>query len=353
MIICTSICANYLPKALTLAKSVRDHQKNAKFVICLVEETCPDLGEHAKLVDEVILAKDLGIERFDSFIFRHRIVEASTAVKGQLFVDLLKRYPDEKDFVYIDPDCRVFSQLTELEEALSKHDIVLTPHLLSPGNIDMEISTLKHGVFNLGFLAIRRSPAGEHLAQWWADRLYSFCYEDFNAGLFTDQKWMNLAPCFFDIHVLRHPGYNFATWNFLERKLSKTDGRFYVDDNYPLRFVHFSGFDGGTFDACNRKWAAPERQVFGEELANDYRTEQKKHGQDRFKKMPWSYNFFTDGQRITDSIRYYFRLADKEGLRISPFAERERLEKMQKRYELIHRFPKAHRGYRKIKSLFN
>lgn len=351
MIITTSICSNYLHKALTLGRSVKEHQKSARFIICLVEDQIPDLGDLGECVDEIILAKDLGIPEFESFIFRHRIVEASTAVKGHLFVHLLNRYGQEKKFVYIDPDCRLFSSLTELDQALDQHDIVLTPHLLSPGNVDMEISTLKHGVFNLGFLAVRRSPAGEQLSRWWADRLYHFCYEDFNAGLFTDQKWMNLAPCFFEIYILRHPGYNFATWNFLERKLSKKGDQFFVDENYPLRFVHFSGFDGGTFEACNGKWADPERQVYGQELADSYKREQKQHGQDLFKKIPWSYSHFADGTNITNDIRYYFRLAAKEGARMNPFTQKDQLLRMMKRFHFIHRFPKTYRGLKKVKSM--
>lgn len=351
MIICTSICANYLPKALTLAKSLREHQKGARFVICLVEESIPDLGAHANLVDEIILARDLGIPRFNSFIFRHRIVEAATAVKGHLFLHLLEKNPGEQDFVYIDPDCMLFSPLRELEEALDRHDIVLTPHLLSPGNVDMELSSLKHGAFNLGFLAIRRSAAGESLVRWWADRLYRFCYEDFAAGLFTDQKWINLAPCFYDVHVLRHPGYNFATWNFLERKLSKSGEAFIVDGSFPLRFVHFSGYDRGEFDECNRRWAEPSRQAFGAELSSRYKAQEDLFKQAGFGSTPWSYATFRDGSRIPDSLRHALRGIGIDELEIDPFRERMRLEGLALRRRVSAKYPRFYGGLRMLKRL--
>lgn len=349
MIICTSICANYLPKALTLAKSVREHQKDARFVVCLVEESAPDLGVHAGLVDEIVLAKDLGIPQFKAFIFRHRLVEASTAVKGHLFLHLLEKNPGEEDFVYIDPDCMLFSPLQELEEALDRHDIVLTPHLLSPGNIDMELSSLKHGAFNLGFLAIRRSPTGESLVRWWAERLSRFCYEDFAAGLFTDQKWMNLAPCFHDVHILRHPGYNFATWSFLERKLSKSGDAFFVDESFPLRFVHFSGYDSGMFDVCNQRWAEPSRQAFGAELSSRFKAQEDSFRRAGFGNTPWSYATFRDGSAIPDSLRHLFRSMDLH--EIDPFRERRWLEWLLLRRQISAKYPRFYGGLRKLKRL--
>ena len=145
MIFFTSICSNYLPKAMTLAESVKRHCPDAKFVLCLVEREVPKVATEYPHFDKVILAKDAGWEAFDQFMFRHAIVEASTAVKAQFMLNLMDRYPDESKFVYLDPDVLVYSDLVELETLLDKESIVLCPHLLRPGNIDMEISSLAHG----------------------------------------------------------------------------------------------------------------------------------------------------------------------------------------------------------------
>src|SRR3546814_10736768 len=81
MIFYTSICSNYLPKAMALAESVKRHCKDARFVLCLVEREVHPAAAAYPHFDEVVLAKDAGWENFDSFLFRHSIVEASTAVK--------------------------------------------------------------------------------------------------------------------------------------------------------------------------------------------------------------------------------------------------------------------------------
>jgi len=137
----TSICSNYLPKAMTLAESVKRHCADATFVLCLVEREVPEAAASCPYFDEVVLAKDAGWGNFDRFMFRHAIVEASTAVKAQFMLNLLQRYPGESKFAYLDPDVLVYSDLVELEQLLDHESIVLCPHLLRPGNIDMEITT--------------------------------------------------------------------------------------------------------------------------------------------------------------------------------------------------------------------
>ncbi len=74
-------------------------------------------------------SKDMWEGDFDAYIFKHAIVEASTAVKGQCFRWLYRTYPAEQQFVYLDPDCRVYSDFSELRELLVTKPIVVCPHL--------------------------------------------------------------------------------------------------------------------------------------------------------------------------------------------------------------------------------
>ena len=153
MVIFTSVCANYVHKARTLAQSVKKNIPDAKMVLCLVEKEV-DSRIPDECFDEIILAKDAWEGNFNRFIFKHAIVEASTAVKGQFFRYLMDRYTEESQFVYLDPDVYVYSDFVELKKELKQSPIVLCPHLLKPGNIDMELSSTALGVYNLGFLGI-------------------------------------------------------------------------------------------------------------------------------------------------------------------------------------------------------
>lgn len=318
MIFYTSICANYFDKASVLAESVKRWMPGSRFVVGLVEREVPAKALEIKSVDAIVLSKDNGIPHFDQFMFKHRIVEASTAVKGALSLDLMRRYPEEDYFVYLDPDTCVFSDLRPiLREFLEKAPIGLTPHLLSAGNLDMEISCLKHGVYNLGFLALKRSEESLKFLNWWNDRLLRFCYEDFNAGLFTDQKWINLAPVFFKTTAIDHPGFNFATWNFMERQLSHDGSRFLVDGK-PLMFVHFSGYDSKTFIWAADQWGSESNKNFARQLSAIY--DEARAPYLHFKSIPWSYSTYTNGSKIQDEERVEFRKShQKSAQSLDPF----------------------------------
>ena len=251
MIIFTSICANYTHKARTLAESVKKHMPEAKFFVCMTEREKSSAMEF-QAFDEVVLSKDMWEGNFNRFIYKHAIVEASTAVKAHFFQYLMKRFPEEQEFIYLDPDCYVYSDFTELKELLKSRPIVLCPHLLQPGNIDMELSSTAHGVYNLGFLAVNHSDEAMKFINWWAERLYLFCYDDIQRGIFTDQKWVDLAPCFFDVEIFKHRGYDFAPWSLLDCGMTKKNGNYFVKGD-PIRFIHFSGY-GKTAQKCMNDW---------------------------------------------------------------------------------------------------
>lgn len=306
MIYYTSICANYLPKAMALAESLKRHNPRAIFVLCLVEREVPKLASDFEHFDHVVLAKDAGWDNFDAFMFRHSIVEASTAVKPRFMQHLMERFEAAEKFVYLDPDVLVYGEFIELEALLDEHSIVVAPHLLRPGNVDMEISSLAHGSYNLGFLAVSRSTNAEKFVGWWAERLFLFCYDDKVRGIFTDQKWIDLAPSFFDVHILKHHGYDFATWSLLGSDLrQQEDG--YVVNGDPLRFIHFSGLDSGTIEKAIGWWLEEgNKQVFCK-LFEEYKQALDSFGQQEYGRLPWSYNAYSNGSSITRSVRVLYR----------------------------------------------
>ncbi len=318
MIFYTSICSNYLPKAIALAESVKRHCSNARFVLCLVEREVPEVAQSCPFFDEVILAKDAGWENFDSFIFRHSIVEASTAVKPRFLIHLMDRFVDSDKFVYLDPDVLVYSDFIELEEILDRESIVIAPHLLRPGNIDMEISSLAHGTYNLGFLAVSRDPNATSFVRWWAERLFLFCYDDKSRGIFTDQKWIDLVPCFFDAHILKHHGYDFATWSLLGSDMRVVD-RKYVINGDPLRFIHFSGLDSKTIDKAIEWWLTPANKEVFVSLYEEYKSLLAEHGQEQLGRTPWSYATYSDSLPISKEARVAYREPEKWASIPSPF----------------------------------
>ena len=328
MIVTTSCCSNYLAKATTLATTVKSVMPDVTFVLCLAEREVPAEAAAIKVFDRVLVARELGFERFESFLFPHDIVEASTAVKGRLLQVLLeeeaeRRGPGCRGVVYLDPDVQVFSRLAEVEQLLgSGAEIVLTPHLTSPEEKDTrsatldaivqnELCALRHGVFNLGFLALGPGRESRQFLSWWSSRLHDFCMDAIEDGIFTDQKWIDLAPGFFNTTILRHPGYNVAPWNFSTRPITRRQGLFEASGE-PLRFFHFSGTDAGSFEAMRAHFLGVDDEIVAGLFA-DYQVMLESHGQPKWGRCPWSYDRYLSGEQIAPEARRRFR--DSEALR--------------------------------------
>jgi len=316
MLFTTSICGNYLPRAIALGESIKRHYPEAKFFPCLLERALPAGAEAIPAFSGILLAKDIVPYNFEHFIFRHSIVEAATAVKGDLMLHLFKAFPEENAIIYLDPDTHLYSDFPELEALMEEHPIVLTPHLVNRSDfVPMEVSILEHGLYNLGFLALRRSDEALNLLDWWRDRLHRMCYDAKYTGIFTDQKWFDLAPLFFKTKLLMHPGYNVGPWALHSRPAATDEKGKVMISGQALRFIHFSGFPG-TFYNCANNWPRSGKEIFIE-LADAYA--QKLQENARFASLPWSYGRYLDGRRISQFARIKWRQLPVDG-DISPFS---------------------------------
>lgn len=306
----TSITSNYLPKARVLAESVRRAAPEIQFHLILSDDPPVGFDLADEPFDNVIFAEQLVTENFFQWAFGHAVVELCTAVKGVALEYIFTQYSAEQVF-YFDPDIVVFSRLEDLCRQLADHSLILTPHLTDPDTTDMgildnEVAALLHGVFNLGFVGVRNTPEGRRFSKWWAERLISYCRDDLENGLFTDQKWVNLAPCFFDeVGILRSPAFNVATWNLSNRKATGTIEEGISINGEPLGFYHFSGFDSGDQITMLERYGQESPVLY--ELRAWYIAECERHGQDTLGSMPAKYDFYDNGERIERGQRLLYR----------------------------------------------
>ena len=306
----TSITANYLPKARVLARSVKRHNPGAVFHLMFSDRVPEGFKIDDEPFDSLIMIEDLGIPDLRSWIFKHSVVELCTAVKGPAFVRIFETTDADK-VVYLDPDIVVLHNLEELSNILERTGVVLTPHLVAPevtdgAIIDNEMCSLKHGIYNIGFLAVKRGEEGLRFIHWWRDRLLKYCYDDIPNGLFTDQRWVDLAPAFFDdIHILRDKTYNVATWNLTHRDVRSSDDGLLTIENSPVKFFHFSGFDSGAQKVMLMKYARMNSPLF--KLRKWYIQELNREGQKKLGKLPCVYSFYSNGELITNTQRSVYR----------------------------------------------
>lgn len=310
LIFFTIVSRNYLAYALTLMQSVAVQHSDSKRYLCLVDERADDPALDTDLFDTVTIDQ-LDLPNFDAFVFRYDIMELNTAVKPYMFEWLRMRNP-EAGMVYLDPDIYVLHPLEEVEQAFADGKLaVLTPHLNAPlpddGQFPTELSLMRTGVYNCGFVAINAAhPQSQALIDWWGHKLEFDCYVDLEAGLFTDQKWMDMVPGLFpDIEVLRHDGYNVAYWNLVSRSISYTPGDGYMANGVPLVFAHFSGVDLGKPGLYSKHQNRFDADSIGglRPLYDEYLVKLRGNNHFGHTVKPYAYGCFADGEKIVPALR--------------------------------------------------
>lgn len=311
-IVCfTSFNSAYLPRACILARTVRRAHPDWD-IWALVVDPLPAVANLAKNLsefDEVIAAEQMGIEKFQSWIFKHNVVEACTAVKGAMLAYLLACGYGK--VIYLDPDIAVFHPMENIIQKLDRHSVVLTPHQVEPNTEkptfeDNELTSLKYGIYNLGFLGVRNDETGVKFADWWRDLLYNACYEEVENGLYTDQKYCDLVPSLFPrVWIERDPGCNVASWNLSQRNIDIwPDGRILVNRS-ALKFYHFTKV-GGAGDAMTARYAGTNFEAL--EIWNWYKRQIEEV---RVAKSIWTYGIFRNGISIPYQARIQYRRTEE------------------------------------------
>jgi hypothetical protein len=238
-LICTVIALNYIPQAMALRDSIEKFHPDLEFCVLIIDSKHRN---HPYLKDsKIVLVEDLDIEEsaLSEMFDYYDTVELSTALKPSFLKYLLKLNADV--VTYLDPDTVLYSSIEIGFEEAIKHGIVICPHRLTPSNVYnsdfFELSLLKFGVFNLGYISVTRKA--NLMLDWWEERLRWFSSRYPNEVWFTDQKWIDLVPALFECKILKHSGYDVAPWNINERLISNAKGIIYSGKD-PLIFIHFS-----------------------------------------------------------------------------------------------------------------
>lgn len=328
MLVYTSITKNYLPKARILAKSLKRFHPDWHFAVIISDFLPDNFYLKDEPFDEVVTLDQLPLENWRAWSFGHDLVELCTAVKGPAAKMFAGRH-GVTSIMYLDPDIKVFSSLDGLKSLLDNgHEILLTPHLLHiekdlDSICDNELSVLKHGIFNLGFFAAKTIGEGLQFINWWSDRLELFCLNDIPNGLFTDQKWCDEAPAFFEkLCIVRDKGCNVATWNIAHRPITKSGEGQYLAGNEVLKFYHFTGYDSGAGAQMLRKYAGNMDSAI--QMWDEYFAELVKEGQLSGSDSGWSFACYDDGESIDKNIRRLYRnRADLKSAFPNPYSTNE------------------------------
>jgi hypothetical protein len=340
-----TICArNYIGLSRVLQQSIaRYGGPDVDFRIYVAEGTSDagdeDAGRTIISAPEA-LAPYIDAREFANMAFMYNVTEFCTALKAACF---MHGFADGYDTcLYMDPDILVVADLDHITRELDDAAILITPHLCLPATDEgprTDRGILATGVYNLGFLGLRRNAEAQTFLAWWHERLRTQAFNDHYHALYTDQRWMDFVPSLFPAHAVkiwRHLGCNVAPWNYHERQIEPVGDGFVVRprrDNVPsagnavpLVFLHFSGFDfrrilEGRFDQLNLADAETHADLVP--LYERYGAAIQALAGEMAGHLAQSYGFdtFADGSLILPSHRRLFRIwKERHGLAADPFA---------------------------------
>jgi hypothetical protein len=299
----TIVAKTHLPYARVLARSLREHHPDAPLYVLLADEIdgCFDPRREPF---ELLLLRDLEIPRNDRFRFGYAKQQLSYAATPYLLEALLDR--GFRRTLFIKQESLVTGPLSPAIELLSGHAILLTPHLLDPlvgpDRVARELNILQSGVYNVGLMGVSESPTARRFLRWWQDRVFTHCRHAIAEGMHYEQRWMALAPAFFeDVCVLRDPAANVGHWALPERR------------SIAARLLRFSGFDPEAPETVTRYSDRVSIDDLGDlaESFAGYAAQLMEAGWTQAQRWPYAYDRFDNGVPIPDLAReLYVGLGD-------------------------------------------
>ena len=309
--ICTIIAKNYIAFARTLCSSFLEHHPNGKCYVLIIDGIDGYINASEENC-EIIRIEELNIPRLTEFCYKYNLTELATAVKPYL-IDYLFNSRGMDSILYLDPDILVTHSLNGLYEELTKTDIALTPHLdkdyPDDGLMPDDGHIMRAGIYNLGFIGLRKCDNSDEFLSWWKHKLYDKCVIDTPAGFFVDQKFIDLASVLFpNITIIKDTGYNVAYWNAHSRRIYKKDNIWMCNDGL-LYFYHFSNYKPekpNILSGHQNRFRLEELEGL-HELFMIYTNQLKQNDYDATWQWTYDYKRYTNGRIINDAERIAYR----------------------------------------------
>ena len=144
--------------------------------------------------------------------------------------------------LWCDPDLYFFEDPAILFRMIEPRTVLLTPHYraLRPSTCPINFSkNYTEGLFQAGFVGLGSEAAT--VLDWWAEACLWKMEKSAAAGLYVDQKFLDLLPvCWPDTTIVRHRGCNLAEWNQAECRRDVVNGRVLINGTDPVVFIHFT-----------------------------------------------------------------------------------------------------------------
>jgi hypothetical protein len=269
---CTYFDHNYLSRGLALHQSLRRHAPEARlWVLCLSD-----------LCYRTLTALDLPnliARRLSDFEAADPEVAATRATRSMIeyyftcspawMLHVLNHDRDAEWVTYLDSDLFFFASPDPIYDEMKDATFGIIPHRFSRRLTDK----LRFGIYNVGWVSVRRCDEGFAALNWWRKRCIEWCYDRVEGDRFADQRYLDRLPELFNnVHVIGHLGANLAPWNIGDLRVEWRDETVQIEDRYPLLFFHFFGVKrrGGYYFNSHRLYHAPFTELMRRRIYEPY-----------------------------------------------------------------------------------
>ena len=239
---CTHFDSNFLPHALSLAKSLNSYLKEFKlFMMCMDDDSFKYLKSnpvknsipihYSKMESyfpEILLAKQ-NRNRIEYF-FTCSPVVCNYVIKTNINL---------KSITYLDADLYFFSSPDIIFDEIENKSIAIIEHRFNW----ITKRQIKYGKYNVGWITFNNDSQGLKCINEWMSDCLKWCYQKVEENRFGDQKYLDKWPSKYDnLHIIKAKGANVAIWNIGNYTISKIKENIFVDDQ-KLIFYHFANFN--------------------------------------------------------------------------------------------------------------
>ena len=310
------VARNHIALGRVLARSFRRHHPEIPFYLLLADEMDNFLASSSGHF-ELVGFEELAVPDRERFCFRYSQQPLSYACTPFLLDYLLQKGHDR--VLFFKQESLVLGRLDDAIERLDSAAVLLTPHLVAPLTgaeaVERERLILLSGVYNVGMVGVSNTGEARRLLEWWADRTEKHCVHAVGEGMHFEQRWMDLAPSYFDgVELLRDPAYNVAHWNLPERRVELVGDEARVDGRQ-CRLFRFSGFDPEHPERPTRYFDRPQMGEIGDaaRLYSLYLTMLEEEGLWETRDLPYAWDRFDSGVGIPDIVRALYHDLEATG----------------------------------------
>lgn len=290
-ILYTVCSANHLAHCKTMVDSFVKYNPEYNIIIALTDEINNRFAVSEFEPYSLIESGKLGFPDFSLMAQQYTVIELNCAMKAFVANYIFNNYSPDL-LVYLDADIWVFHSFNSVEAVMAENDLLITPHITNPYPLDnllpRERDTLRSGIYNAGFMAMKPTQNTFAFINWWMKHLQNECYYNFAEGMGVDQLWLNLVPLLFsNVGIFKNTGANVAYWNLHERTIDLVDGKYVVNQIEPLLFLHISGYSFEQPNILSRHQNRFELNNYPalKLILNNYQKKVHKNGYEKYIKM--------------------------------------------------------------------